>query len=429
MTEAVFLVKNGSSGCFRPGRRSPVGSVVPTYSHSQLSTYESCPHQYKLAYIDKVEVETEGIEAFMGSRVHDVLEKLYRDLKIAKLDSLEDLIRYYQEMWEKNWNGMIQIVRKDYSADDYRHLGEKCISDYYRRYHPFDQGKTLGLEEYISFPLDEEKGYWIRGYIDRLALVDHAILEIHDYKTSGRLPTREEIEVDRQLALYQMGVEGKWKDIQEIRLIWHYLTFDTEIQSSRTPEQLGQVRQDTLQIIREIEGDTQLAPREGPLCRWCNYQSLCPKRKHLVAVGALDPNEYLQEEGVTLVNRYVALREKKRLLEEEIDGELGKIEEALYRFAQREGVDTVFGSDHVAKIKAEAKEKFPLKGDPRRRALDEIIKRSGRWMEVSDLNPWMLARMTHQSGWSPALVRKVKEFCTAEENHSIIVSKLKERDE
>ncbi|MGZ3558640.1 MAG: PD-(D/E)XK nuclease family protein, partial [Thermodesulfobacteriota bacterium] len=43
---------------------------MPVYSHSQLSTYETCPQKYKLSYIDKIEVETEGIEAFMGSRVH-----------------------------------------------------------------------------------------------------------------------------------------------------------------------------------------------------------------------------------------------------------------------------------------------------------------------------------------------------------------------
>ena len=162
---------------------------MPTYSHSQLSTYETCPHQYKLAYINKIKTETEGIEAFMGSRVHDALEKLYRDLKVTKLNSLEDLLTFYHQSWEKNWNEMVQVIRKQYSAEDYRRLGEKCITDYYGRYYPFDQGRTLGIEENIYFPLEEEKGYSIRGFIDRVTLVDSSILEIHDYKTSNRLPT------------------------------------------------------------------------------------------------------------------------------------------------------------------------------------------------------------------------------------------------
>ena len=401
---------------------------MPTYSHSQLSTYETCPHQFKLSYIDKIKVETEGIEAFMGSRVHDALEKLYRDLKVTKLNSLEEIIDYYHQSWEKNWNEMVQIIRKGYSAEDYRRLGEKCITDYYKRYYPFDQGKTLGLEENIYFPLDQEKGYSIRGFIDRLALLDHSILEIHDYKTSGRLPTQENVNSDRQLAFYQMGVEGKWKDIQEIRLIWHYLAFDTEIRSSRTPEELHRLRRKTLELIQKIETDRQFLPKEGPLCNWCDYQGFCPKRKHLMIVESLPLNEYLNEEGVTLVNKYVALKERKRLLDEEIDFELAKLEEALYAYAQREEVEAIFGSDHVAKIKIETKEKYPLKGEPSRKVLDEMIKKAGKWMDVSDLNPWMLARVIGRAGWDPSLVKKVKEFSTLEESRSITVSKLKERE-
>lgn len=401
---------------------------MPTYSHSQLSTYETCPHQYKLAYIDKIKVETEGIEAFMGSRVHDALEKLYRDLKVTKLNSLEEIIDYYHQSWEKNWNEMVQIIRKGYSAEDYRRLGEKCITDYYKRYNPFDQGRTLGLEESIYFPLDEEKGYSIRGFIDRLALLDHSILEIHDYKTSSRLPTEENVNSDRQLAFYQMGVEGKWKDIQEIRLIWHYLAFDTEIRSSRTPEELHRLRRGTLELIQKIESDRQFPPKEGPLCDWCDYQGFCPKRKHLMIVESLPFNEYRNEEGVTLVNKYVELKERKRLLDEEIDFELAKLEEAIYAYAQREKVEAIFGSDHVAKIKIEMREKYPLKGDPSRKVLDEMIKKAGKWMEVSDLNPWVLARVIGRTGWDPSLVKKVKEFSTLEESRSITVSKLKERE-
>lgn len=401
---------------------------MPTYSHSQLSTYETCPHQYKLAYIDKIEVETESIEAFMGSRVHDALEKLYRDLKVTKLNTLEELLSFYYQSWEKNWNDMVQIIRKDYSAEDYRRLGEKCISDYYKRYYPFDQGKTLGLEEYISFPLEEEREYWIRGYIDRVTLVNSSILEIHDYKTSNRLPTQEEIHSDRQLAFYQLGVGEKWQGIQEVKLIWHYLTFDTEIHSTRTPEQLEQLREATLELIRRIETDKKFTPKEGPLCDWCDYQGFCPKRKHLIAVESLPSNEYLNEEGVVLVNRYVEMKEKKRLLTEEIDAKLAKLEEALYAYAQREELEAIFGSDHVAKIKIEMKEKYPLKGDPSRRILDEVIKKAGKWMEVSDLNPWMLARVIARGGWPLSLVNKVKGFSTVEESRSITITRLKERE-
>jgi hypothetical protein len=74
------------------------------------------------------------------------------------------------------------------------------------------------------------------------------------------------------------------------------------------------------------------------------------------------------------------------------------------------------------------KEKYPLKSDPNRKILDEMIKKAGKWMEVSDLNPWMLARVIGRGGWPPSLASKVKEFSTVEESRSITISKLKERE-
>ena len=50
---------------------------MTVYSHSRLSCFEQCPHKFKLQYIDKVETEVEeSIEAYLGLRVHETLEKL-----------------------------------------------------------------------------------------------------------------------------------------------------------------------------------------------------------------------------------------------------------------------------------------------------------------------------------------------------------------
>lgn len=68
------------------------------YSHSRLSCFEQCPNKFKLKYIDKVESDIEqSVEAFLGSRVHETLEKLYRDLDYHKLNSLDDLLVFLHE--------------------------------------------------------------------------------------------------------------------------------------------------------------------------------------------------------------------------------------------------------------------------------------------------------------------------------------------
>ncbi len=56
--------------------------------------------------------------------------------------------------------------------------------------------------------LDEEGEYKVGGAIDRLDEDDEGIYEIHDYKTSETLSEQKKLDDDRQLGLYQIGVQG-----------------------------------------------------------------------------------------------------------------------------------------------------------------------------------------------------------------------------
>ena len=231
---------------------------MPLYSHSRLSTYETCPLKYKLQYIERPEVvKEEGVEAFLGKRVHEALEKLYRNLRYSRLITADELLNYYNDQWDKNWNDSVAIAKKDLTANNYKDTGIKCIRNYYQRHAPFENGVTIGIEEKITFPLSEDGGYAIQGYIDRLDRTKDKIYEIHDYKTSGSLPLQKDRDNDRQLALYEIGIREKYPDVKEVKLIWHYLVFDTEIASQRTPAQLEDLRKGTIALIDRIEADTE----------------------------------------------------------------------------------------------------------------------------------------------------------------------------
>ena len=167
---------------------------MTVYSHSRLSTFEACPLKYKFNYIDKIEREEEGVEAFLGSRFHESMEKLYKDIK-CKVYTLKELISYYDTQWQKEWSDAVVVTRKDRTADDYKNIGRKCIEDYYKRYHPFDQGRVLGLERSILIDLDTAGKHKLRGFIDRIAQAPDDTYEIHDYKTSGYLPDQKHFDI------------------------------------------------------------------------------------------------------------------------------------------------------------------------------------------------------------------------------------------
>ena len=252
------------------------GLRVQVYSHSRLSTYEKCPLQYRYRYLDRIKRDTKSIEAFLGNRVHEVLETLYRDRMEAKIPSLDELLAQYHRRWDEDYSDRITIVRTELTADHYRRAGVECVTKYYRRHHPFDDGTTLGLEDQITVSLDEGGRYQLKGYIDRLVRKDGGVYEIHDYKTSNSLPSDADLRKDRQLTLYRMAVEKRFPDAREIRLVWHYLVFDRTLTSDRTPHEIEQHRRQTMRLIDTIEGAKAFPPRESALCRWCEYRDICP---------------------------------------------------------------------------------------------------------------------------------------------------------
>jgi len=116
---------------------------VPIYSHSQLSTYEECPLKYKLCYRDGIKRDTEGVEGFLGTMVHETLKKLYDDVKLTKVNTMHDLLAYYHKLWQQNWHDLIVITKKDVAQEHYKALGRKMIETYYQRHAPFDSDNTI----------------------------------------------------------------------------------------------------------------------------------------------------------------------------------------------------------------------------------------------------------------------------------------------
>jgi putative RecB family exonuclease len=403
---------------------------MPIYSHSRLSTFETCPLQYKLSYIDKIKREQEGIEAFLGSLFHEVMEWLYKDFKY-KIHTVEELIAFYRVQWQKNWHDQIIITKKDKTQHDYYALGEKCVEDYYKRYYPFDDSKVLGLERNIRVQLDKEGKYTIQGYVDRIAQDKEGVYEIHDYKTSGFLPDQKYFDEDRQLAFYQMGVENIWNDAKKIKLIWHYVVFDKEMVSTRTQDQLGQLKKETIRLIDEIESTEEFLPRESSLCDWCIYPDLCPKRKHLYTVESLSVNEYLKDDGVKLVNTFAKLISDKKELQSKIyaiDEELDKVKEVTIKYAEKEDVDILQGSDHRLKITEKQKVSFPSKGSPERQKLEDILRDANKWDEISTLDTHAMEQSVIANRWDKKLVSKLKEFITIDVRKQVSLSKIQEKE-
>ena len=250
------------------------------YSHSRLSSFENCPRAFRYRYVDKIEVATEGIEAYLGKRVHEVLERLYHHVaRWSRPPSLNQVLERFRKDWPVHWHDEIRIVRSENPREIYHAQGEHCLENYYRRHYPFNDGETVAIEEPVHLTLDAEGRYTVRGIVDRVVRREGGRYEIHDYKTGGYLPPQKRIDSDRQLALYQIAIEQTRDDVREVELVWHYLVHNRTLRSRRSAEAIQNLKGETIQLIGQIEAETEFAPRPGPLCRWCEYNSICPAAK------------------------------------------------------------------------------------------------------------------------------------------------------
>jgi len=355
---------------------------MATYSHSRISTYENCPYQYKLHYIDKIETEVPTtIECFMGDMVHQTLEFLYKSKKFKKRVAKNILIKFYRDLWEKNYSDDILIVKEDkenVNAENYRKMGEKFISDYYERMKPFEQITILGLETQDRMTLPDGNQWHVR--IDKLGCDNEGNYFVCDYKTNSRMKDQEEADSDRQLAMYSIWVKDKFKDVKSVKLIWHMLAFNKDAVSERTDEQLGKLQNEICEKIKEIENAKEFPRNQTALCDYCVYKEQCPSFKHEAELDKLETiEEFKKDEGVKLVDEFSEIKTKLAELKEKED----EFKDKLVAYSKQFDVDAVYGSNMKCSVKDLKKVIIP---EEIKNELIKIMKEKGVWEEFEMLN-------------------------------------------
>lgn len=381
------------------------------FSPSKLNTYQNCPRRYQYRYVDKIKRDRPSIEAFLGTCAHAALETLYEGVRNGKLLTLDETLAVFEGEWDRSWSSAVEIRKKEYSAEDYRTVGRDCVRSYYKRFSPFDQDKTVKVEAKTGFVLTvsddgEEIPVRIEGYIDRLAN-NGGTFEVHDYKTSSRLPTQQDSDEDWQLAIYELALRSGWPDTEKVRLVWHYLRHDKDIVSTRTPEQLEALKGKIETLVLQIWRDSEFVPNKTPLCDWCEYRDLCPLFKHGEAVAKLPAAKRSRDSGVQLVKEFAELDAKKKGFREEIkriEKEQKGLERDIVEMAQSKGISAISGAEGEILIVKKEVVKFPTKthSPEKLQKMEGELKATAQWPEVSRLDPHLMTDGIKEKRWAGA---------------------------
>jgi len=255
--------------------------ILERFSHSGIQSFKKCPAQFKYRYINQIYKKDEGIEAFLGKRVHESIEYLYTQVKSSVVPLADEVFKLHRSLWKEKWHDRVAIVYRDKTARDYFHLGEKCLARFYRLNYPFDDN-VIANEHKMVFLLDQDESYKIKGIVDRLDHDGTGNWEIHDYKTGKRAMSQNDADKDHQLALYQIGLMAEVKEYKSIKLIWHFIQQGIRVESIRTMAALRKVIDETkktIDIIRDtFNKNGEFHPKQSMLCNWCYYWEECPAK-------------------------------------------------------------------------------------------------------------------------------------------------------
>jgi putative RecB family exonuclease len=388
---------------------------MPLYSYSRIKCFENCPRQYKFKYIEKPPIEEEvGIEAFMGQRVHEALETCYNLFRNGKTLTKEELVRSFENNWEKKKPAALLIVRAELTEESYLAVGRQCLEMYYDRYYPFDQELTIDLERRVLVELDPEGRYKLQGYIDRLARDSAGRLRIHDYKTSTALPTKVDIDADEQLALYQLAIDRSWPDHNGVELVWHYLRHDAELVSRRSREDLEKLSESYINKIRRIEAAVELnnfPTNETTLCNWCEYRSLCPAKGGPGSPGPAAQTTILKlpdTERVAIVDEYIELKEQSK----GVNDRLKELAEILTQQGEPGSSSRLHGSKGSVLVSLSSVKKLPTKSqNPGAfEKIEEIMQKAGEYDSYSSLDIGSLQSAYNSKQLPDEVMEKLADF-------------------
>lgn len=263
-------------------------------SYSKISSYLSCPYYFKLAYIDKVELNIKGnYHTALGNGIHKVLEEMYKqgNYTLSFIESWWEQVCYWGYK-EKNGEEVLPLLSDpeyEFESEEQKKMffyhGRKLLREYY-----FQNKEEFGVNQVVktelNFKIPIAKGKIVlNGYIDRIDRKPNGKLVVIDYKT-GKERNQQEVDEDLQLSLYAFAIRKLFNE-KEDELYLHFIKSGNKIKTTRNKEHFDKLLEAIKTVKNGVENE-KFEPKEGNMCRYCYYE--CP-----LGINKKNREEYLNK--------------------------------------------------------------------------------------------------------------------------------------
>jgi DNA helicase-2/ATP-dependent DNA helicase PcrA len=250
-----------------------------SFSYSQISSFQTCPLQYKYAYLLRIPVKGKYTFSF-GSSIHQTLQKFFEQVKagvaieqtnlfgsgenkIKSLPTEADLLKIYEQVWIDDW------YDSKSQQEEYKKKGKEALKLFYKEW---EKEKIVPerLENRFKLQVGE---FVLSGAIDRVDRLLDGSVEIIDYKTGQ---SKEKLEVDnkRQLLIYQLAAAQHLKE-KVSKLTYYYVEDGKKLSFLGKAEDLEDIKEKIIATINKIK-QSEFTPTPSPqMCKFCDFNKIC----------------------------------------------------------------------------------------------------------------------------------------------------------
>jgi len=253
---------------------APTYPVPMSLSPSRVSSFTSCPMQFRFSSIQKLP-EPPGVATTKGTIGHRALELLFvrraadRTPEALAADMAAALDEY------RTHPDYVGLRLEGTAVDKFDRDCHALVDKYFAMEDP-TMVREIGLELWMEASVGH---LTLRGIIDRLELDADGELVVTDYKT-GRAPSGNfEQKSLAGVHFYSFLCEAVFgKRPAKIRLM--YLASGETIETVPSAQSVKFITTRTTAVWSAVEracttGD--FRPRKSKLCDWCSFQQWCPE--------------------------------------------------------------------------------------------------------------------------------------------------------
>jgi len=242
-------------------------SKIIKLSASAVKTYTQCPRKYYFTYIKKAPKQKHDYFD-LGNVCHKTLEifhEEYMNNGLSKHKTLNELMGFSFKKARQEYKKVSIPIISD---------AKKLLINYLSSVKKSGMPIVKGVEASFDFNIDSN--IRIRGFVDRVDIMDDGRFNIIDYKTTKSVQYLD----DFQLLVYGLWLKREFTHVDSFKgtyvLLRHNSArkeFDFNYNDVEKVERL------LIKCAEQIDNEIRWTPVPTRLCNWCDFKGICPAQQ------------------------------------------------------------------------------------------------------------------------------------------------------